>query len=77
MTSRGGWGRKQVTSSIDDKIMFILVFTFWRDSRANSFNPPARDPKGHVSVLNINRPSSDGIYGLYKLEITENLSWHP
>jgi hypothetical protein len=28
MTSRGGWGRKQVTSSIDDKIMFILVFTF-------------------------------------------------
>jgi len=28
MTSRGGWGPRQVTSSIDDKIMFILVFTF-------------------------------------------------
>jgi hypothetical protein len=25
-----------------------------------------------MSVLNINHPSSDGIYGLYKLEITGN-----
>jgi hypothetical protein len=39
---------------------------------ANSLNLPARDPKGHVSAPNINRPSSDGMYGHYKLEITGN-----
>ncbi|PMD46608.1 hypothetical protein L207DRAFT_561906 [Hyaloscypha variabilis F] len=38
----------------------------------NSFKLSARDIKDHVSVLNIDKPGKDGMYGLHKLEITGN-----
>ena len=39
-------------------------------SRGNAFNVSARELNDHVSVLNIDHPGKDGMYGLHKLEIT-------
>ncbi|KAK0111516.1 hypothetical protein ONS95_001870 [Cadophora gregata] len=38
----------------------------------DKYNLSARDFNDHVSVLNIDEPGPDGLYGLHKLEITGN-----
>jgi len=41
-------------------------------NRGDKYNVSARDFKDHVSVLIIDEPGSDGLYGLHTLEITGN-----
>jgi hypothetical protein len=67
-----GMGPWVSISSVYFQVYFCLHFRILNASSGNSFKLSARDIKDHVSVLNIDKPGKDGMYGLHKLEITGN-----
>ncbi|KAJ8058980.1 hypothetical protein OCU04_011963 [Sclerotinia nivalis] len=61
---------KRVGSCVSQNLFYVYCINSYKTARGNLHNVSKRTSEDHVSVLKIDEPGEDGLYGLHQLEIT-------